>query len=86
MQLWRDSTSCMDVPMSRYDLTEFEGRVIAPVLPNQPRGMPRVDDRSVLNSIFWVPRSGSPWRDLLECYGPHTTCYNRFQRGTKAGL
>jgi transposase len=27
--------------MSRYDLTDFEWRVIAPLLPNKPRGVPR---------------------------------------------
>jgi transposase len=63
--------------MSRYDLTDFEWRVIEPLLPNKPRGVPRVDDRRVLNGIFWVLRSGAPWRDLLEPYGPSTTCYNR---------
>ena len=76
----------MEVLMSRYDLTEFEWRAIAPLLPNKPRGVPRVDDRRVLNGIFWVLRSGSPWRDLPERYGPHTTCYNRFRRWTKAGV
>lgn len=72
--------------MSRYDLSEFEWRVIEPLLPNKPRGVPRVDDRRVLNGIFWVLRSGSPWRDLPERYGPPTTCYNRFRRWTKAGV
>jgi transposase len=48
--------------MSRYDLTDFEWRVIEPLLPNKPRGVPRVDDRRVLNGIFWVLRSGAPWR------------------------
>ena len=72
--------------MSRYDLTEFEWRVIAPLLPNKPRGVARVDDRRVLNGIFWVLRSGSPWRDLPKRYGPYTTCYNRFRRWTKAGV
>jgi transposase len=46
--------------MSRYDLTDFEWRVIAPLLPNKPRGVPRVDDRRVPNGIFWVLRSGAP--------------------------
>jgi transposase len=50
--------------MSRYDLTDFEWRVIEPLLPNKPRGVPRVDDRRVLNGIFWVLRSGAAWRDL----------------------
>jgi transposase len=47
--------------------------VIEPLLPNKPRGVPRVDDRRVLNGIFWVLRSGAPWRDLPERYAPHTT-------------
>ena len=59
--------------MSRYDLTDFEWHVIEPLLPNKSRGVPRVDDRRVLNGIFWVLRSGAPWRDLPERYGPRTT-------------
>ena len=46
--------------MSRYDLTDFEWRGIEPLLPNKPRGVLRVDDRGVLNGIFWVLRSGAP--------------------------
>ena len=44
--------------MQGYELTEFEWGVIAPLLPNKPRGVPRVDDRRVLNGIFWVLRTG----------------------------
>jgi transposase len=33
--------------MARYELTEFEWKVILPLLPNKPRGVPRVDDRRV---------------------------------------
>src|SRR6201995_4173718 len=72
--------------MRRYDLTDFEWRVIAPLLPNKPRGVPRVDDRRVLNGIFWVLRSGAPWRDLPDMFGPYTTCYNRFVRWRRAGV
>src|SRR5438445_10296131 len=36
--------------------------------------------------IFWVLRSGEPWRDLPETYGPRTTCYNRFVRWRRAGV
>jgi transposase len=60
--------------------------VIAPLLPQKSRGVPRVDDRRVLNGIFWVLRSGAPWRDLPERYGPRTTCYNRFVRWQKSGI
>ena len=53
---------------------------------NKPRGVPRVDDRRVLNGIFWRLRSGAPWADIPERYGPHTTCYNRFVRWRAAGI
>lgn len=72
--------------MGRYDLTEKEWRAIEPLLPNKPRGVPRVDDRRVLNGIFWVLRSGAFWSDLPERYGPRTTVYNRFVRWRKAGV
>ena len=72
--------------MARYDLSEAEWRLIEPLLPNKPRGVPRVDDRRVINGIFYVLRTGSPWRDLPERYGPYTTVYNRFNRWAKAGM
>jgi transposase len=72
--------------MGRYDLTEMEWQAIKPYLPNKPRGVPRVDDRRVLNGIFWVLRSGAFWSDLPERYGPPTTIYNRFNRWRKAGV
>ena len=64
----------------RYELTDDEWTAIKPMLPNKPRGVPRVNDRRVLNGIFWVLRSGAPWRDLPGSFGPYTTCYNRFVR------
>lgn len=72
--------------MGRYDLTEKEWQAIQPHLPNKPRGVPRVDDRRVLNGIFWVVRSGAFWSDLPERYGPPTTIYNRFNRWRKASV
>jgi transposase len=62
----------------RYELTDHEWSAIKPMLPNKVRGVPRVNDRRVLNAIFWVLRSGAPWRDLPNSFGPYTTCYNRF--------
>ncbi len=72
----------------RYELNDFEWTAIKPMLPNKPRGVRRANDRRVLNGIFWVLRSGAPWRDLPKNYGPYTTCYNRFVRASrlKCGL
>lgn len=70
----------------RYELTDHEWSIIEPLLPNKPRGVPRVDDRRVLNGILWRFRTGSPWAEVPERYGPPTTCYNRFVRWRKAGV
>ncbi|GAB5375360.1 MAG: hypothetical protein AcusKO_18220 [Acuticoccus sp.] len=70
----------------RYELTDFEWSIIEPLLPNKPRGVPRADDRKVLNGIYWRLRSGSPWAEIPERYGPYTTCYNRFVRWRKLGV
>lgn len=72
--------------MARLDLTDFEWELIEPPLPNKLRGVPRLDDRRVVNGIFWVRRTGSSWRDLPGRYGPHTTVYNRFNRWAKADV
>ncbi len=72
--------------LRRYELTDIEWKAIEPHLPNKPRGVPRVDDRRVLNGIFWVLRSGAPRSEMPERYGPRTTVYNRFNRWRKAGV
>jgi hypothetical protein len=41
----------MELEFMRYELTDCEWFAIKPLLPNKPRGVPRVDDRRVLNSI-----------------------------------
>lgn len=45
-----------------------------------------MDDRRVMNGIFWVLRSGARWADLPARYGPPATIYNRFNRWRKAGV
>jgi transposase len=78
--------SKLELRIMRHELTDYEWTAIKPFLPNKPRGVPRVNDRRVLNGIFWVLRSGAPWRDLPETFGPYTTCYNRFARWGRAGV
>src|SRR6185437_6829932 len=82
----RDSNSELGARIMRYELADHEWTAIKPMLPNKPRGVPRVNGRRVLNGIFWVLRSGAPWRDLPTAFGPYTTCYNRFVRWRRAGV
>ncbi len=72
--------------MGRFDLTDLAWEAIRPHLPNKSRGVPRVDDRRMLNGIFWCLRSGAPWADMPARHGPPTTVYNRFNRWRKAGV
>ncbi len=72
--------------MGRYDLTDFEWSAIEPVLPMDRRGPKPQNNRQIMNGMFYVLRTGSPWRDLPERYGPYTTVYNRFNRWRKAGI
>lgn len=60
--------------MARFDLSAEEWVVIAPLLPPKGRGPARKDDRVVLNGIFYILRTGAPWRDLPERYRPHPLC------------
>ena len=59
---------------SRYDLTEFEWRVIDSLLPNKPRGVTRVGDREVSNAICWVLRSVSCGKTCVRYLGQFGFC------------
>jgi transposase len=60
---------------------------IAPLLPNDVRGMKRVDDRRVLSGIVHALQSGGRWGDCPEhFYGPKKTLYNRFKRWADRGV
>jgi transposase len=72
--------------MGRYDLTDFEWCVIEPLMPMDRRGPKPQNNRQIINGMFYILRTGSPWRDLPERYGPYTTVYNRFNRWRKAGI
>lgn len=67
-------------------LSEAQFSRLQPLLPNKPRGVPRVDDRRVISGIIHVIRNGLMWRDAPATYGPHKTLYNRFVRWSRAGV
>ena len=69
----------------RFDLSDEEWAMLEPLLPTARRCR-RIDDRTILNAIFFVLRTGIPWRDLPDRYGPYTTAYNRFNRWAARGI
>ncbi|GGR87136.1 transposase [Micromonospora fulviviridis] len=70
----------------RGELTDEAWAVIAPLLPEPggARGRWR-DHRQVINGILWKLRTGAPWRDLPERFGPWKTCHERLRRWTADG-
>ena len=73
--------------MRRYELTDEQWALIEPqVPPAAPIGRRRVPPRTVWNGIFWVLRSGAPWRDLPERYGPWQSVYHHFNAWRREGV
>ena len=65
--------------MRRYEVNDAQFALIEPYLPkNGSVGHPWSDHRTIINGLFWKLRSGAPWRDIPERYGPYQTIYDRY--------
>ena len=65
--------------MRRHALSDEQWSLIEELLPcPASTGRPRSDMRQVLDGILWVVRTGAPWRDLPERFGPWQTVYHWF--------
>ena len=72
--------------MRRHELTEPQFEAIRPHLPDDGgRGGQWVDHPKVLSGLLWRLRTGCPWRDIPERYGPWSTIYGRFRRRSRDG-
>ncbi len=58
--------------MRRYEITDHQWERIAPLLPGKIGhvGRSAADNRLFINAVLWIARSGAPWRDLPERFGP----------------
>lgn len=66
-------------------LSDALWQAIAPVLPGKvgDPGCSGRDNRAFIEGVFWIARTGSPWRDLPADYGKWYTTYTRFNRWAK---
>lgn len=72
--------------MRRHELTDEKWELLKELLPpSSAQGRPKRDRRQILNGIFWILRTGAPWRDLPERYGPWKTVYHVFNQWRKDG-
>jgi transposase len=68
-------------------VTQSEWQVLEEVLPPiKPVGRKPRDRRQVINGIRWRVRTGAPWRDIPERYGPWETCYCLFRTWQRDGI
>ena len=49
-------------------------------------GVTAENNRSLINAIFWIAKTGAPWRDLPERFGEWNSVYQRFNRWSKKGV
>lgn len=72
--------------MSRHELTDQQWAVIEPLIPKPKKmGRPRADDRTTLNGILYVLKTGCAWEDMPREYGSSTTCWRRLQQWSADG-
>lgn len=74
--------------MSDHHFRLSEARIARPepLLPNKPRGDPRVDVRRVISGIIHAIRGGMMRRDAPACHGPPKTLCNRVIRRSRIGV
>lgn len=72
--------------MARLLLTDKHWEWIADVFPKPAAtGRPPCDRRMVADGILWILRTGSPWRDLPEQFGPWQTVWRLFDQWNSDG-
>lgn len=73
--------------MARGDLTDAQWAVLEPLLPKgkKPGRPPTWPRRQLIDGIRWRTRTGTPWRDVPERYGPWGRVYDLFRRWQRDG-
>ena len=72
--------------VKRHELEDHEWELVRELLERgKGRGRRMEDPRSVLNGMMWILRTGAPWRDLPERYGPWESVYYHFRKWSDDG-
>lgn len=72
----------------RHDISDHVWSLLEPHLPGRVGGWGRIahNNRRFLNAVFWILRTGSPWRDLPPDYGDWKNTHRRFCRWRDKGI
>jgi transposase len=68
--------------LHRYDISDKVWSLLEPHLSGQQRqwGEISYDNRRFINAVFWILRTGAPWRDLPPEYGNWNSVAKQFRR------
>jgi transposase len=70
--------------MHRHALTDAQWQRLQRVLPKQKAGpSSKLGDRLFVEAVLYRAKTGLPWRDLPERFGPWKSVYNRFSNWAK---
>jgi transposase len=74
--------------MPRKILRDDQWERIEAMLPGKAsdRGRTAADNRLFVEAVLWIARTGSPWRDLPNAFGPWNSVYKRFARWSDSGV
>ena len=64
--------------MHRHALSDAQWARLEPLLPKQRWGRKAANDRLFVEAVLFRAKTGLPWRDLPERFGPWKSVYNRF--------
>ncbi len=72
----------------RHDISDKVWNLLRPHLPGKKGsvGRPAADNRLFINAVFWILRTGAPWRDLPPDYGDWKNTQRRFCRWRDRGV
>jgi len=78
----------MQLSHRRHDISDAVWSLLEPRLPGQVGqwGGIAEDNRRFINAVFWILRTGAPWRDLPSDYGKWNTVQRRFCRWRDKGI
>ena len=71
----------------RHDISDATWALLEPLLPGQAGMWGRIakDNRLCINAVFWLLRTGAPWRDIPSYYGDWKNTHRRFCRWRDKG-
>ena len=74
--------------MHRHEISQSAWERIEDLLPGRPGdvGVTAADNRLFVNAVYWIAKTGAPWRDLPPRFGLWNSVFQRFNRWSKKGV